>query len=538
MDQVKQMRTTLGGLPRQAQLAVMGIVVVTVLILMVVTRAATHTEWVTLSDGMQPATAAKAQKALDSGKIENRLGANATTLEVPKAQVSTAQAALAEAGISSSPGSHTGCDKAFGGDAKGSIMASTSSQHKIKLQTCLEGDIANKIEGLSGTGIQSATVTLVTAGNELFSSEETAARASITIDSGGEKLSNSQVRAVTSIATGAVKNLSAENVSIVDETGRLLSDPSEGNGTISEGQLKIKVEALYNQQLEAKLTHDFEGIAGVGNVKVISRAELDMDEIKREIKEFGGADNKQGPAAEEAIDTETLKGGGAAPGGTAGTATNVGTDPEAAARYAAANTGTGTTSDYLHDKSTKVYNNDAVAEAITVAPGRVLRDGLSVTVDSSVPDAVANAVKNSAQAVVGMDAQDSFNFDHVNIPEQADMTRDVAARERNTALMGYIKWAILGLGLIGMAFFLRRTLNERTHELMHPGEDILMLERGLDPVPLRELEAAVANATSFDNQKRHELQRKVETIATTKPSDVAQQLRGWLHESDYSGNRH
>ena len=53
---------------------------------------------------------------------------------------------------------------------------------------------------------------------------------------------------------------------------------------------------------------------------------------------------------------------------------------------------------------------------------------------------------------------------------------------------------------------------------------------GFEPIPIAELEAAVAAATTMDNQKRLDLQRKVEMIALEKPQDVATALRGWLHD--------
>ncbi|MCW2949872.1 MAG: hypothetical protein JWN41_885, partial [Thermoleophilia bacterium] len=101
-------------------------------------------------------------------------------------------------------------------------------------------------------------------------------------------------------------------------------------------------------------------------------------------------------------------------------------------------------------------------------------------------------------------------------------------------IVGYVKWALLGLGLIGLAFVMRRALTQRTAELLAPASDLLLLDAGdFAPIPIAELEAALAAAQpDRDRQERIELQRKVEQIADGKPQDVANELRRWMHQED------
>lgn len=529
MEQVKQLRGTLLGLPARAQLAVAGIAVATIVVLFVVISSATRTEWVTASSSLRIEKASAAQQALQDAKIESRLADNGTSVQVPKEFYDKARAALAEVNLLGGAGGHRTCEQIYG-DSK-SMIAASSAREKFNAKECLQNSIANQIEEING--IDSAAVTLVLPEAEVFSSEQTRPTASITVDTGGSSLEARQVKAISRLTAGSVKSMEAADVTIVDEEGNLLSSESgSGDGaTFTDQQAKLRIEAQYNQSFEEKLTRRFEDIAGAGKVKVLSNVELDMDQIRREVKDFGGEGNEQGPKSGQEWDFEQLAKDGTVPGGTAGTPSNVGADPEDR-RIAATESTTEDDSGYIHDIAKTTYNNDEVAEAILVAPGAVSRNRVAVIVDSGVSDTNRAAIENAARALMGGNAEDSFDLSEAKLVDGGAVAKGAAAAARRESLLRYGKWVLLGLGLIGMAFLLRRTLNQRTWELLNPGDEVLALERGFEPIPLRELEAAISAASSVENQKRLELQRKVETIAQSKPHDVAQQIRGWLHDSD------
>jgi flagellar biosynthesis/type III secretory pathway M-ring protein FliF/YscJ len=156
-----------------------------------------------------------------------------------------------------------------------------------------------------------------------------------------------------------------------------------------------------------------------------------------------------------------------------------------------------------------------------------------VIVDDSVPAATANAAKNLVMAWMGGNAQDSMSFDQAPIA-LSKASKATTGADTTSPLAGYVKWALLGLGLIGLAFVLRRTLTQRTAELLAPADDLLMLESGeFTPIPIAELEAALAaNQPSAEQRGRKEMQKKVEQIAESKPHDVANELRRWMHQDD------
>ncbi len=530
MSQIERFRGAFSAMPRRAQLVLLIVAVVTIFAVFFVIKAATATKWITVSEGLRPEQSAKARKALESEQVNVKLTDNATVVQVPEAQQQEAIAALATAGIAAR-GSHTTCETAFG-DAKGSIVATTKDQHQMRERTCLQNEIANAIERIDG--IQSATVNIAFTKEELFAEEESKPTAGITIDTAGNGMARSQVRAIAQLASNMVSGLAVDDVSIVDESGTLLSESAGPGGlSLTESQLKLQIENQFNQQKEALLTSKFEEIAGEDKVKVISNVELDMDSIRREVKDVGGAEDNQGPRAAEDLATGVrAKSGDGGVQGVAGIASNVNRETNDD-RFTGIANAAGGEADSIVDETKVTYDNDEVREAIDVAQGSVKRYRMSVIIDSSVKPDTANAVKNAAQAWMGGNADDSFSFDIAKLAVPSKKAADSAANaNRFEGIGSQIRWGLLGLALLVMAFFLRRSLNRRTRELLESSDDALLLESGFEPIPIKELEAAVAAASTMDTRRRVDLQQRVESIAVDKPQDVAQMLRGWLNEGE------
>jgi flagellar M-ring protein FliF len=508
--------------------------VVTVVVMFFVVKAATSTTWVQASDKVSPAQLTDAQAALEKAGIESRVS-DLGALEVPKERAAEAAGKLAEAQIAGA-GGHTTCEQM--GSKGSAFMASTSEQQRQNNRSCLQNEIANMVESVGP--VESAQVTLTLPETELFTEEQTDAKASITVDTQGQRLADGHVRAITALAVNSAKGLNTDNVAITDDSGHLYSGDDAG-GDLTAAQLKLKVQATRNQQIEQKLLGQFEDIAGKGKVKVISNVELDMDTIQREVKDVGGPENERGPLVSRKYEDEVLRRADEATGGTAGTGTNIngeeggviGDADETGAgedrRLAIPVDGEGDGAGYTKLGAAETFSNDEVREAISVAQGAVKENRLAIVLDTSVKPETANAVKSAAMTYLGGNAEDSFSLDQADI---AKLDEERATTQRFEGVTGYVKWALLGLGLIGMAFFVRRTLNQRTQELLYPMDDMLQLEPAFEPIPLKELEAAVAGAQSNDNQKRLELERKVAMIADQKPGEVAQMLRGWLHDTD------
>jgi flagellar biosynthesis/type III secretory pathway M-ring protein FliF/YscJ len=313
---------------------------------------------------------------------------------------------------------------------------------------------------------------------------------------------------------------------VMGEDGEPLSD---SNGALSEASLKRRLENQQKTQIELDLTAKFEKIVGANNVQVLANPEIDIDQIRREIKDVGGEDNVTGPAVREDLDVETLQGSRPDAAGIAGTGSNV-QNPQ----NAAIGTGVGSPQRYGRDKGTTIYSNDEIREAVKVASGSVKQYRLSVVCSDKIAESNPSsclAVQNAAEQYVG--ANETVAFNTAALVQPAKTTKAAKQAENMAMILLFVKYFLLATGLGLMAFFIRRALNDRTYELLYPEDDMLELEDGLEPIPLKELEAAISAASTLDSQKRQEIQQKVDRIAAQKPNDVAQQLRGWLNDGSH-----
>jgi flagellar M-ring protein FliF len=523
-------------MPRRAQIAVGGVAVVTLFMLFFVVKASTSTTWQPVTDaGLSADKVGEAQTALEKEGIDNRQASAGGGLEVPADMAPKAAAVLMTAGLAAK-GAHATCADMFGADSSMSF-SDTSKKTDAKLENCEEGQTANDIEKIDG--VSSASVDVTMADQSLFTDSEQPAKASVVLDTEGAQLSSKTIKGIQATVSSRFQDLKPRAVSVSDETGETISQTDEEESSSNDAK-KLEIESKYNQLVEAKLTRQFEKIVGEGNVQVLSNAELDMDQIQREVEEYTNPDGGQ-PIVELAdYEKELLRGAdGATATGVTGVAPNGGDGVDPTDRRLTTDDGTASATgdgDYAKDKGKETYAVNKVREAISDAPGDVLRNRGAVIVDESVDESSAQAVKNAMEAWMGGNSEDSLAFNRARLASAHPVDTKAAAGGITSGFAGYVKWALLGVGLVGLAFVLRRTLTQRTAELLAPADDLLMLDAGdFTPIPIAELEAALAaGAPDKERQARIDMQRKVEQIADAKPQDVANEIRRWMttHHED------
>lgn len=529
-DQLTKARGAFAEMPSRARYAILGIAAVTVVVMYLVVRTATGTTWVAVADGLPADKLGQAQTVLEEAGIENRVNDTRTAIEVPEAEAPKAASALIPAGIAAK-GGRAGCARQS--QEGGSLMAKTSAEFDLMLETCRESDVANTIESIEG--VNKASVDVTVADDSLFSEDEQPAKAAVVVDTGGTSLSKGSIKGIQATVAASFKGLDPKNVTIADESGEVVGGDGSDDGATAS-MVKLEAESRLNAKIQRDLGSEIAKIVGPGNVVLTSNVELDMDEIIREVENHEAAgENGEQLVRSELTARELLDGaGGTGTQGVAGTGSNQGVDEDNRTVTDDGNNATaGDDGDYLKDDATREYANNIVAEAINVAPGTVTRFRIGAVVDDDVDPAAADAVKDLIQAWMGGNAEDSLAF------AQAPIAAAATARESGAAIAtrdftGYVKWALLGLGLIGLAFVMRASLRQRTAELLAPADDLLLLESGeFTPIPIAELEAALAaGEPSAERRTRIEMQRKVEKIAESKPSDVANELRRWMHQDD------
>ncbi|MFY4028670.1 flagellar basal-body MS-ring/collar protein FliF [Achromobacter insolitus] len=208
--------------------------------------------------------------ALGTMNVPYRYNENGTALLVPADRVYDARLQLASQGLprGGSVGFELMDNARFG---------ASQFTEQINYQRGLEGELARSIEAMHT--VQHARVHLAMPRQSLFVRERQAPTASVLLNMHpGRSLSDAQVSAISWLEASSVPELTAENVSIVDQNGRLLSAPlGEGRGMDAD-QMRF-VREMEQRTVERILTI-LNPLVGPGNVH--AQASADVDFARRE----------------------------------------------------------------------------------------------------------------------------------------------------------------------------------------------------------------------------------------------------------------
>lgn len=164
---------------------------------------------------------------------------------------------------------------------------------QINYQRGLEGELARSIESMHT--VQHARVHLAMPRQSLFVRERQAPTASVLLNVyPGRSLSDAQVSAISWLVASSVPELTAENVSIVDQNGRLLSAPTgEGRGMDAD-QMRMVRET--EQRTVERILTILNPLVGPGNVHAQASAEMDFSR-REETSEVYRPNQEPGQAA-------------------------------------------------------------------------------------------------------------------------------------------------------------------------------------------------------------------------------------------------
>ncbi|MCH2076618.1 MAG: flagellar M-ring protein FliF [Rhodobacteraceae bacterium] len=226
--------------------------------------------------GLPPAEKGRALEALSTAGFDAQLDPASGALTVPAADYHRARMTLAGEGMPLAGGG-LGPD---GMSALENMPMGTSRQvEAARLRRMQELDLARTIAELRP--VRAARVHLALPERTAFVRDLDPPRASVVLDlAPGMSLNAAQVRAVVSMVAAAVPDMPRGQVSVVDQTGALLtaeeSDPLQAE---TDRQLahQRRMERLYRERVMALLTP----MVGAGNAAV--EITLDMDFTRSEI---------------------------------------------------------------------------------------------------------------------------------------------------------------------------------------------------------------------------------------------------------------
>ncbi len=157
----------------------------------------------------------------------------------------------------------------------------TQFQEKLTFQRGLEGELTRSIQALSS--VQNARVHLAIPNQNGFFREQQKASASVLLSLyPGRALDRSQIAGIVHLVASSVPEMETNAVSVLDDTGKLLSQAPDANGGANGG---VDVQQLqYVQQLEQtyvrRIMEILEPVVGRNNVKAQVSAEVDFSQTE------------------------------------------------------------------------------------------------------------------------------------------------------------------------------------------------------------------------------------------------------------------
>jgi flagellar M-ring protein FliF len=317
---------------------------------------AAQTEYAVLFAGLAPEDAGAITAKLQTLGVPYRLAAGGTTVLVPADQVHQKRVEMAVDGLPAKGG------KGFELFDSSPLGMTPFTQH-VNYMRALQAELAKTISQIDP--IMSARVHIVRPDPSPFIREQKPTTASVMLQlRPGATLNRHVAMGIVALVSRSIEGLTPEQVTLVDGNGRLLSDPSGGEG----GSIATQMD--YRRELESYLSTKAEEMLAqvLGTGRAIVRVTADINfQHQHEKKETYNPEGRV--ATSETITSSKSSGNsGGAARGPAGTASNVGKPPASAPGGSNNNQDETTKTDYLVSKVTQEYEDKlGTIERLTVA---------------------------------------------------------------------------------------------------------------------------------------------------------------------------
>lgn len=214
--------------------------------------------------------AAEVTQALSQAGIKYEAVGDGSTIMVERDKVASARLMIAGKGLV------TQGSVGYELFDNSSALGQTDFVQQLNRQRALEGELARTIRSLDG--VTFARVHLVMPKRQLFEEDAEDPAASVTIGIGGRRPTADQVQAVQNLVAGAVPNLKAEKVTVIDQHGKTLS---AGDDSSIAGKLADDRKAQIEKDLAARIKDMVEGVVGDGKARVEVSADIDMSQVTK-----------------------------------------------------------------------------------------------------------------------------------------------------------------------------------------------------------------------------------------------------------------
>jgi len=198
-------------------------------------------------------------------------------------------------------------------------LGTTQFQEQVNYQRALEGELARSIQALGA--VRGARVHLAIPKPSMFTRDAQKPTASVLLGlHPGRALERNQIAAIVHLVSASVPQLSARDISVIDDSGNLLSAPNGEEYGLDASQLAYvrEIENTYNRRIVEIL----EPIVGRGNVRARVTAELDFSRVESTAETYKPNQGTPEAAVRSLQSSDTANGAPGQASGVPGSASN------------------------------------------------------------------------------------------------------------------------------------------------------------------------------------------------------------------------
>lgn len=268
---IKGLQDRFKALPQKNKVAILFGVPLMIGVLISLMMWANTATYRVLFSGLSDKDGGEIVTALEQLKIPYQFNTGGTAILVPSDKVYDARLALASQGLPK--GSISGFES-----MDNQKLGITQFQEQVNYQRALEGELIRSIQSLSA--VQSARVHLAIPKPSIFIRDKQKPSASVVLSLyGGRTLSDSQIAGIVHLVASSLPGMMPEGVSIVDQSGRLLTRTEVQEAGLNPTQL------AYTTQIENNLTGRINEILspmfGRENVRATVTANMNFAQSER-----------------------------------------------------------------------------------------------------------------------------------------------------------------------------------------------------------------------------------------------------------------
>lgn len=503
--------------PQSKKLRLGGLVVLGLALMVAGLAVIASPSWQPLYTNLNARTAGQITAQLNTMKIPYQLTRGGSTVEVPKKDVNQVRVSLADQNI---PSSSVGLPS----NSMSFSLGETNQEIQLTQLADLEATLQSTINSING--VRSSRVLINQPAPSLFGETSAQSTASVFVDlAPGASLSAGQVRGIMNLVAHSVSGLKVSQVSVVDQTGSVLSagvlNNSKAASVSGTTGAELSAENAVSSAIRANVDNMLNQVLGPGNAVVQVRAILNFNHSTVQSVQYGHS----------VLSSQQVK-----------TSTSSGTTPPSTAVGTTGNTPTVTTTtaspttSKSNSKTTiSNYKVGSSKTQQTIPAGQIQRLTVAVVVDKKLSAAETRQLKSLVANAAGVNFKAGDQLSVVGMSFNHTAVSQAVAAMQKAQRAQTIRQAAMAVGaliaLLVVILMIRRTVKNRP-----PGETPVMTlptavgaqENFQEPMSVAELldEMRAAKEPTISDQAR----RRLDEMARNDPETAARLLKAWMED--------